>query len=977
MVKIGIIFWGSKKALCNSTAFRILQPSIQINFRFMFIKKNLLALLLMFCGFAQLEAQSVSGNITDETGKGIENVLIQLQGGATATLTDQNGQFTFSDLPDGQQILQINQIGYATRTDTLIIEGKNLSLDILLTPDPLDLESIIVTGTYQSDTKIEAPVSITTLSSQDISLRSARGTADLLKAIPGTFVDASAGEIYTRIYTRGVASSAEDDLGWYYVALQEDGLPVNLVQYGYFSPDLFHRPDLTTHRVEAIRGGSAAITAMNAPGGIFNFISKKGSTVSRNELETTIGLQGDDNMLYRIDGNFSGPIGKNNWAYNIGGFYRYDEGPRNADYPWAKGGQLKANVTKTYQKGQLKFYVKYLNDQTNRYTGLPATNWENPQPAYGLDFNTSALLVPELNVDLPDPRTEAAVPRTYNSGDGVRTKDLAAGFHLFNKLSSGWIMENRFKLSTKSANWNNSISSVRLGLENFLPYFLGNGLESFGQVVFRDAESGAERARVNNVGSTAVFMGMPPSFEYLTDSRLPNDALLGAALWHKQDEVTEFMYKVNVRKEWKRHRINAGLFAGYSAVNSFTQGSFLYATYEDQPELLRVTLENPGAPVIELSDEKGAANYGGLFYNNSLSDVAQVQLALSDIWQVNSKLRIDMGASLEYVNHTGLKDRSGNTTVPGGLDRTAETAYDNAILVPDGVRDSFDFGYAYVNFSLGLNYKLNNEQAIFSRFTRSNKAPELNYYFNNFENIPIDRKGRMQEITQLELGFKQQNKKVSLFATAFWSQLANISFTEFVFDQSGSAGIFFTPEQLNKTRTYGLELEADWQPVKGLNLRLLTTLQQATATKFTVYDSGGSIDTGDDEVLDFSGNDLPHQPKITLEFIPTYQLGNYEFFSSWRYLGARQANVANGHQLPGFSTFRAGLTGRLSKHLSASLICNNIFNSTGIMYSFGLDEFGSSSNAATPAFVENNPDAAFIVVPILPRTVVLKVKYSF
>jgi len=191
------------------------------------------------------------------------------------------------------------------------------------------------------------------------------------------------------------------------------------------------------------------------------------------------------------------------------------------------------------------------------------------------------------------------------------------------------------------------------------------------------------------------------------------------------------------------------------------------------------------------------------------------------------------------------------------------------------------------------------------------------------------------------------------------------------------AGIFFTPEQINKTTTIGLELETNWQPLPVLNFRFLTTVQKATATKFTVYDTAGSFETDDDQVLDYSGNELAHQPKLTLEFIPSYQVGNYQLFASWRYLGERQANVANAHQLPGFSMFRAGIRGQLSKQVSISLICNNLFNSTGLMYSFGLNEFGSSSNAATPEFVADNPDASFIVVPVLPRTVVLKVGYGF
>ena len=174
---------------------------------------------LFFCFLfffqTQLLAQSVSGTITDQKGKGIEDVLIQIKGSTTATLSDKNGKFTIKNLSEGTQILQIQQIGFSTRTDTLKFNGEDLSVDLVLTPDPLELQSVVVTGTYHPETKLNSSVSISTLSTKDISLRNARGTADLLKAIPGVFVDASAGEIYTRVYSRGVASSAEDDLGWY------------------------------------------------------------------------------------------------------------------------------------------------------------------------------------------------------------------------------------------------------------------------------------------------------------------------------------------------------------------------------------------------------------------------------------------------------------------------------------------------------------------------------------------------------------------------------------------------------------------------------------------------------------------------------------------------------------------------------------------------------------------------------------------
>ena len=50
---------------------------------------------------------------------------------------------------------------------------------------------------------------------------------------------------------------------------------------------------------------------------------------------------------------------------------------------------------------------------------------------------------------------------------------------------------------------------------------------------------------------------------------------------------------------------------------------------------------------------------------------------------------------------------------------------------------------------------------------------------------------------------------------------------------------------------------------------------------------------------------------------------------------------------------------------------------TGLMNFFGPNQFGSSASAVTPAFVEENPEATFMVVPVLPRTIILKLAYDF
>ena len=60
------------------------------------------------------------------------------------------------------------------------------------------------------------------------------------------------------------------------------------------------------------------------------------------------------------------------------------------------------NIIKRTSGGYLKFYGKILDDFTNRYTGVAATDWENPKAAFGQDFNTTALMMPGFESNIPD-----------------------------------------------------------------------------------------------------------------------------------------------------------------------------------------------------------------------------------------------------------------------------------------------------------------------------------------------------------------------------------------------------------------------------------------------------------------------------------------------------------------------------------------------------------------------------------------------
>ena len=924
--------------------------------------------------FTALSQGLFSGAITDTNNQPIENATVFINDFTNLHgTTNAKGHFSIANIPSGKHMVTISYLGYKTINDEITIGSGNISKNYVLNTDLLALHTVVVTGTFSPQLQIESSTSTSTLNGKAIKQSYPKGTASLLQNIPGTFTDASAGEVFSKVYTRGISAAAEDDLGWYYVSLQEDGLPVSLVQHSYYGPDLFHRVDLTTQRAEALRGGSASITAMNAPGGVYNFISKRHSEGFSGEIQMQTGMQGEGNPLYRTDAFFSSSLG-NDWFFNAGGHYRLDEGARNTDFTLSKGGQIKFNLIKETPRGYLKFYGKYLNDKTNRYNGVAAVNWNNPKPAFGQDFNYTALMMPKFHASIPDGRNlNEGATNSFDPSQGIHAKDIAIGFDFLQNLGNNWSVKNNIKFSSKKGNWQTSISNAFVSISDPTPYFLVSNGSPFpiGQIVFRDTHSGNELARIDNSG---IFSGA--GSQYLTSGTLPNDALMGTSTWYKDNDANEIMQQLNFRKEWNKHELDFGIASGFADTSVFTQGSFAFSTYENTPRMLQVTLENPGNPVIDLSDSNGVSNYGGLFFTNNRADVSQLAVFANDQWQLSHNFTLDLGLRFETIKHKGSNDRFAPLIQTGGLDGNENTAYDNNILQRTGEEDTFNYTYNYLSYSAGINYKLTDDSALFGRFSKGHKAPELNYYYDNFSNVPINKAGEIQNITQIELGLKSSLQDLSFTTTLFWSELKNIATSNFEFD-SDTGNIFYVPIQFNTSRTIGLEWESVYAPVENLTFRFNGILQNPKASKWIVYDAAGTVSTDDDSTTDFSGNTLPFNPKLMFNLATEYDCNKFSSFIKWQYMGKRQGNAANAFQLAAYSVFNTGIAYQFTPNLSASLLGTNILNSAGLANFYGANTFGANANGVTQEYIENNPDASFVVVPVLPRAVLLQLNYSF
>ena len=801
---------------------------------------------------------------------------------------------------------------------------------------------------------------------------STHGVAATLQQMPGIFIDVSAGDVFSRVHTRGISLSAEDDIGWYYNSLQEDGLPLTAIQFQQFSPDFFLRPDISYQRVEVIRGGKSGVLAQSGPAASINYISESPKSTYTGTEKLTTGLYDGGRPLIRMEGYHSGPIGKAGWAYDYSYMYRYDKGPREIQYPSNKGGQMKIGLHKKVKNGIFTLKGKWLDDRNHRYTGVPATNWNNPEPAFGMNFQNSSLLVPGIEEE----EGNIGNRYTYNPANGIRSQEKALQFNM--DLSLGeWRLTGKSKYSNKDVDWQTTIGGQPLGLDNFLTYFISGDQFPAGITTFTEVATGNQLSQVNNTDAFGVFQGLPPGYEYLSGS-LPNDAIMASGAWKKDDSIDELMTDFQLKRSFDKSELTLGVFGARSDVDIFTNASFVYSTYEAESRLLSVSLDNPGEPSRLLSDANGFSNYGALFYEGANIQVNQYALYSNLSLELSDNLSADGGFRYQHINHNGTKDISAPIASDGGLDGNPLTSYDNGFLTASGTHAINDFNYDYLSFSIGANYKMISNTTAYARYSSSHKAPELNFYLDNFSNqeIPSDFEIDIQDITQLEIGVAHLGKRNSLMIAGFWSKLSDVPYTDFVFDEELNQ-IYYTPTQLNGSTTIGIEAEWKYDVSDPLQFLISGTLQKGSLDQFTVYNPQGSVDPSDDVVIDFEGNVLPHTPSIMLKGGFVYQANSWEGGIMWNYIGSRYGNVSNAFKLPAYGTVDLNIGYKISSKWSTSLRCSNLLNTGGLQNFFGPNEFGSNSNAADENYISANPNASFMVFPIMPRVVYLSFQYTY
>ncbi|NIR52202.1 TonB-dependent receptor plug domain-containing protein, partial [candidate division KSB1 bacterium] len=517
---------------------------------------------------------TIKGAVTDETGEGIPLAQVFLEGTTIGDAADNKGAYEITNVPSGTYTLRTRVIGYKSETAKVTVsEDETVTQDFTLALDILSMEEVVTTATRTGRVQKEATTSMAVVPAKRIEQFKPQSVAEVLRTIPGIYAEEGGGEVAVNSFVRGLPAPGQ----FRYQTLQEDGIPVRTVPGGFISAeDVFFRHDLNVRTLEVAKGGASTLFGINAPGGIINYISKTGGNVMRTNLRFT----GAERNYYRADFNTNGPLG-DDYRFNIGGFYRFDEGPRISGLP-TQGLQIKGNVTRLLDTGHLRLYFKYMDDRVQFL--LPfAHNSQTLEPAIESDGTHNSAEAADFTVPTPGGTFESTMDR------GVMTKGGSVMFEYYNEWGDGWSIENKTR-------WMDFEHEFNI----FIPFV----------AAFRDAF--AEQFK-ENPNDRAVY-----SFTNRPQQAFNADAVMQQGLWARfrptEELANQFSLQKRLETENSRHVFSFGAYLSRTEVTDKqirTTGLFEMA---NEPRMVDLKIIGVDGDTTEIT-RNGISEVSNNFFN--------------------------------------------------------------------------------------------------------------------------------------------------------------------------------------------------------------------------------------------------------------------------------------------------------------------------------------------------------------------------
>ena len=217
-----------------------------------------------------VSAQTVNGNVVDETGEAVIGATVMEKGTKNATVTDFDGNFTIN--MGDSKVLVISYIGM--QTQEINVAGKS-SVNVVLKEDATTLQDVVVVG-YGTMKKTDLTGSVSSVNTEQLNAKGAPSVlGNLQGSNPGVNITQSSGRGGSyNIEIRGKSSINSSTTPLYVV----DGVMCDDIDW--LNPQDIERIDILKD------ASSTAIYGSRATAGVVMVTTKGGTTVKRDQKPT-------------------------------------------------------------------------------------------------------------------------------------------------------------------------------------------------------------------------------------------------------------------------------------------------------------------------------------------------------------------------------------------------------------------------------------------------------------------------------------------------------------------------------------------------------------------------------------------------------------------------------------------------------------------------------------------------------------------
>jgi iron complex outermembrane receptor protein len=854
-----------------------------MRYRLVSLAVALLLFLLPVAGLATAAAQgtpqtgTITGRVVDDQGVAVAGAQVYISP-SLGTQTRSNGEYVLTRVPEGTQTLHARLLGYRPEAATVAVSANETTTqNFTMRKDPLQLQTLVVTGTQTPRMNLDASVAVTTLTPTAIQQAAPRSTTEALRYVPGfTRVESSGGEVNENISIRGI-------LGVEYVMFMEDGLPVFPTMHTFFmNADNLFRIDENIERMEVVRGGASALFGSNTPGAMINLLNKTGGDEFGGSLRATGATQG----LARTDLNANGPLGEN-WRFNVGGFYRYDHGVRDPGFPGIRGGQVKGSITRLLPNGYMRLSAKVIDDRNQFILDLPFTDPASPQYVAGFGNYGSFNSAEGLDLRVPIPTGDLNLPLD----NGLRTSAQWYTADVGLDLTDEWHLQNTGQFMQDQQEWNALVPSNAIAATDYATAAKGQG------------GLGLPAGTTTTLTYTNLFD--PTGTTHLPFSTA-NGLVAPGQLIHVGKPISAFQDQLQLRRTFGKNTVSFGAyFANYTQDNHWFFTQILTDVGNNTHFLDAVVTPPAGTP--DTVTKNGFVNQLAGYANGS-GQTSLISGVLGGEIQLTDRLRVDLGVRGEYDKFV----QSAENTSTFDLDGDSTTTFNNETFGNGSFRH-FDRGISDWAASVGLNFALQKNLSLYAAGSRGYKMPALDEFLNATAEQQVAL-FESKQVQSVEGGVKGFMGPIGFTVGGFWTKLKNVVSQGLIIDPvTGGSVWVIQPSPENKS--YGAEVELVATPVPGLQLLGAGTFLKAE------LGTGAGADIG---------SRIAGVPTSIANVAALYSVRDLQLKADWHWVDRRPTAITAGPSLPAYNYFNFGAGYALGQGTTVNADLLNAFQGKGL-----------------------------------------------